>query len=333
MCNEGSITSTLNNIKVLKRFWSTKNGKLTYARIYNIIIKLMYLFINDEKLNRKLYKIKKHADINLKEPKTFSEKVLFLKLYYRNPLITLCADKYYVREYVKACGYEDILKETYGVFRDANELDFSSMPDKFFLKCNHISKYNLYVENKEKVDIVYLRKLYKILLKRNYYFAVREWSYKNISPLIICEECIMDSQGNLPIDYKFYCFGGEPKYFMISYGEYNHESKNHKFDMNFNSIDLKFKSKSNIDYKIIKKPINFDKMIEIARTLSKPFPHVRVDLYDIEGKIYFGELTFYSNGGFINVSSHEMDLTIGSWINLENYAKDMIKLPNDSLYK
>jgi len=137
MSNNGSITGTLNSIEILKSFWNTKIGKLIYARSYNAIIKLMYLSINDEKLNKKLYKIKKHIDINLENPKTFSEKVIFLKLYYRNPLLTLCADKYYVREYVKACGFEDILKETYGVYRDVNKLDFSSMPNKFFLKCNH----------------------------------------------------------------------------------------------------------------------------------------------------------------------------------------------------
>jgi len=186
----------------------------------------------------------------------------------------------------------------------------------------------MFVENKEEVDVPFLKKLYKILLKRNYYYAVREWCYKDISPLIICEECLIDDKGNLPIDYKFYCFSGEPKYFMVSSGEYEQRERNHKFDMDFNSIDLKFKTESNISAEEVIKPINFDKMVEIVKVLCKPFPHVRVDLYNINGKIYFGELTFYSSGGFINVNSPEMDLLISSWIKLQDYSKDMIKQIN-----
>lgn len=124
-------------------------------------------------------------------------------------------------------------------------------------------------------------------------------------------------------DYKFYCFDVEPKYLMVSFGEFSNNVKNIKLDMEWNSIDSNFKKEPALEVKNIRKPENFERMIEVAKILSKGFPHVRVDLYNIEGRIVFGEMTFFSNGGFVNVYSEEMDRKIGSWIDLEKYHDDI----------
>jgi hypothetical protein len=282
--------------------------------------RILALFLDDKIFNKILYKRKYKKELDLYNPKTFSEKVIYLKIFYRNPLLTLCSDKYSVRQYVELCGYPEILKKLYGIYRKVDEIDISELPERFFVRCNHVSGGNYIVNQNEKIDYKQIWSHLNILLKTNYYYYFREWGYKNIFPCIICEELLLDSKGNLPVDYKFYCFSGEPKYLMVSYGEFEHKVRNHKFDMDFNSIDHFFKKETALDAKEIKKPDNFDKMVEIVRTLCHPFPHVRVDLYNIDGRIIFGELTFYSGGGFINVYSYEMDLEIGSWINLEKYG-------------
>ena len=161
-------------------------------------------------------------------------------------------------------------------------------------------------------------------MKINYYNVGREYQYNHIRPLLICEKCLRDKNGNLPVDYKFYCFNGEPKYFMVSYGEFEHKVRNHKFDMNCQSVDYHFKKKPTLEEKDVVFPDNIQEMFSVVRKLCKPFPHVRVDLYNVDGQILFGELTFSTNGGVINVSDPNYDKEIGSWIKLEDYADDMI---------
>jgi hypothetical protein len=297
--------------------------KRTRLRIKILSVKLKKLLISDYKQAERSYERKKGVKPDLKNPKTYSEKLLYLKLHYRNPLQTLCADKYYVAEYVRACGYEYILKKNYAVYNDARDIDFKLLPDKFFMRCNHLSGFN-YLVDKNTIDQTHTKKLFSILLKENYYAGGREWPYKNIKPRVICEEILANKDGTPLVDYKFYCFSGEPKYFMVSLGEYEHEVKNHKFDMQFNSIDKFFKKKPAIDASDIKLPDNIDEMVAIVKKLCKPFPHVRVDLYNIDGRIVFGELTFFSSGGIVNVDSSEYDAKIASWIDLNRYKNDMV---------
>lgn len=263
----------------------------------------------------------KKPDLN--NPKTYSEKLLFLKEHYRNPLQTLCADKYYASEYVKACGYDSILRKIYKVYHNPNEIKFDDLPDKFFIRCNNRSGLNFCVD-KNNVEEKTIHKLFSVALKYNYYYSNLEWPYKNIEPCVICEEVLENKDKSALVDYKFYCFDGKPEYFMVSYGEYEHEVRNLKYDMSGNNIDYMFKKEPNIKESEIKLPDNLDEMIEIVNVLCKPFPHVRVDLYNIDGKIYFGELTFYSNAGIIGVYSKEYDLKLGSLIDLDKYRNDYI---------
>lgn len=291
------------------------------ARIY---YKLRMFLVSDRQHCVRYFKKEKGYSPNLKVPETLSEKLLYLMLHYRNPLERLCADKYYVQEYVRACGLEHILKPILKVYKSASDINFDELPEEFFIKCNHLSGNNMVVKKSDNPDYAYIRGFYNEVMKMDYYTRGREYQYHGIRPLILCERCLRDSQGQMPVDYKFYCFDGEPKYFMISKGEYEHHVRNHKFDMNCNSVDYHFKKKPTLEEKDAIIPDNIEEMFSVVKKLCKPFPHVRVDLYNIDGKIYFGELTFTTNGGVINVADPAYDKEIGSWIRLENYTNDMI---------
>lgn len=293
------------------------------ARWYRNV--MMYIIPDKKYLSNKFVKAN-GVRPNLENPQLFSEKLLYLMLHYRNPLATICSDKYYVNEYLKSLNLDSIIRPIFGVYKNVGEIDFEELPDEFFIKCNHVSGNNMIINKKNNLDIAYLDEFYSEVMKLDYYTSGREFQYHNIRPLIICEPCLRDQNGNLPIDYKFYCFGGRLKYFMVSCGEFEHKIRNHKFDRALNSVDHYFKKESTLSEEEARKmiPYNINDMFRIADKLSKPFPHVRVDLYNLDGKIYFGELTFSSNGGIVSIYNEEYDKEIGSWINLKDYKRDFI---------
>ncbi len=285
--------------------------------------KIEHFFVSDLAYAKKRYQKWRGEPLNLENPKNFSEKLQYLKLYYRNPLMRLCSDKFYAREYVKACGYEHILKKIYGVYNDVCEVDTVKLPKEFFIRWNHMSGGNFKIKDgKISEETKSLLRVYK---KINWYYMGREWQYDQIQPKLICEEVLQNSDGSSPCDYKIYCFGGKAKYYMVSYGEFEHEHINHKFKPDGTSIDKLFKDKETIAAADVRIPDNMQEMIEIAEHLAKPFPHVRVDFYNIDGRIVFGELTFVSNGGFVNIGNKDFDDEIGSWIHLEDFSQDMVK--------
>lgn len=292
--------------------------------VRNKLYDLKYIMESDEHYNKRLFKKEFGKEADFVNPQTFSEKLLFLKMHYNNLLQNACSDKFTVTEYIKQCGYPEILKTIYAVYLDPDQIDLNKLPERFFIQCSHTQGFNYVVTKDDEKKIDYIKKMYKVILKRNHYKNLRENCYKNIVPRIICSEYLEEPGRETLTDYKFYCFAGEMKYFMVSYGEFNHAVKNHKFDPQWNSIDHLFKKKQAVAPENIQKPENFSKMVEIAEKLSRPFPHARVDLYNIAGRIVFGEITFYSAGGFVHVASDEMDREIGSWINIENFNEYMV---------
>ena len=285
--------------------------------------KIKHIFVSDLDYAKKRYYKWRGEPLNLDNPTYFAEKLQYLKLYYRNPLMKICADKLYAREYVKACGYPHVLKKIYAVYNDVSEIDTNKLPKSFFIRWNHMSGGNFKIT--DGVIPEETKDLLTVFKKINWYHNGREWQYDNIIPKLICEEVLKNSDGSPLADYKFYCFGGEVKYYMVSYGEYEHEHVNHKFAPDGTSIDKYFKKKESIAASDVKIPENIQEMIQIAERLSKPFPHVRVDFYNIDGRIVFGEMTFFSDSGFVNINSKEFDREIGSWIHLEDYEQDMVK--------
>lgn len=300
----------------------------------NTLVKKLYLLANrikvsllrglsDEKFAKMKYKANTGKSLNLENPITFNEKLWWLKLNNRDPLLTICSDKFKVREYVKKCGLGHILTKLYGVYDNADDIIFDELPDRVFIKTNHGSGTNIIWDRNNPFDKEKFRKRFNKALKQNYYWQSREWNYKNIEPKIIVEEFLEDTNNNSLIDYRFFCFGGKVKILSVDLGICAPDGSHSAFpvkniyDTNFNYLDVKIERK-NFDKSLVKKPKNFEKMIEYAEILSKPFPHCRVDLYNIDGKIYFGELTFYHGGCCQKITPAKWDRQMGDWIDLNS---------------
>lgn len=276
----------------------------------------LYNNMDDKKFIEKMFKATMDYPLNLENPKSFNEKLQWLKLYDRNPLYTKLVDKYKVREYISEKIGEDYLIPLLGVWDDPEDIDFDSLPNKFVLKCNHNSGLGMCIcTDKSKIDIKKVKNELKSGLAQNYYLNGREWPYKNVSRKIICEKYMTDETGKNLRDYKFYCFDGKPKIVGI-YQDRNSdkETTGDFFDMNFEWVDLRFGMPNALNKP--QKPQKFQEMIKIAEILSEGMPEVRVDLYISNNKIYFGELTFFDGGGFDKIEPLEWDYKLGSWIKL-----------------
>lgn len=284
--------------------------------------------LSDEEFATKKYKINTGKKLNLNNPTTFDEKLWWLKYHNRDPLLTRCTDKYLVRTYVKECGLEHILNPIYGVYNDPEEIEFNNLPeDRVFFKCNHASGMNAIFDKNKKTDLIKFKKKFKKYLKQNYYFRSREWNYKDIIPKIICEKMLPEDIKNI-YDYRFFCFDGVVKLVLVdtdvcaSDGRHHTNSKRCIFDRNFKRVNLKM-NKESVKHDI-PKPDNFDEMVKYAEILSTPFVHCRVDLYNIKGKIYFSEITFFNNAGYNIMEPQEWEYTMGNWIDL-NSEKIILK--------
>lgn len=275
----------------------------------NILLYLMnknfFKWIPDEKYITIKYKIEMNQKLNLKEPKTFNEKLQWLKLYDRKPEYTKMVDKYEAKKYVADIIGEEYIIPTLGVWDKFEDIDFTKLPNQFVLKPTHDSGNVFICKNKDEIDYKKLKKTVQKWLKRNYYLVHREWPYKNVKPRIIAEEYMEDQIGEL-IDYKVYAFNGQCDYVMVCFDRIKRETKFIYYDRNWN-IKKEF-SKDGIKYGDtikIEKPKNLDKMFEFAEILSKNIPFVRVDFYESNGNLYFGELTFYPSAGFDNTRTKD----------------------------
>lgn len=269
-----------------------------------------------EYLEKKFYAMLGYS-LDLSNPQTFNEKLQWLKLHDRKPEYTMMVDKYKVREYIKEKLGGEYLIPLLGVWDKAEDINFDKLPNRFVLKCNHNSGLGMYIcKDKSKLTENQIKAIRKNLakgLQQDYYLTGREWPYKNVPRKIIAEKYMEDETGQLR-DYKFYCFNGEPKIIMINSDREIGKTKADYFDMDFNWLDLKW----GYEHALVKpsKPINFEKMKELAVILSKDVPELRVDFYEVNNKIYFGELTFFDGSGFDKIEPKEWDEKLGDWITL-----------------
>lgn len=273
-----------------------------------------YLFFLPDKIYLKIkFRLKMGKKLDLNNPQTFNEKIQWLKLYDRKDNYTMMADKYKVREYIKEKIGEEYLIPLLGVYDKFEDIDFSALPNKFVIKPNHTSGDIYIYTDTKKLDKIKLKKMINKWLKRDYYKIHREWPYKNIERKIVIEQFMEDNKEKDLKDYKFYCFNGVPKYIVVISDRFTdfHETY---FDDKWNLLDLTEGGKP-IDKKQ-KKPKNYDKMIEFSKILSKDIPCLRVDWYEVNGKLYFGELTFYSNSGYEKFDPESYNLKMGKLIDL-----------------
>lgn len=273
----------------------------------------------DELYLKLLFRLRMGYKLNLDNPQTFCEKLQWLKLHNRKPEYTQMVDKYDAKRYVADIIGEEYIIPTIGVWDRVEDIDFDKLPNQFVLKCTHDSGGIVICKDKSQLDIAATKKLLRRGLKKNYYWQNREWPYKNITPRIICEQYMVDESGYELKDYKWFCFDGVAKALFIATdrGVKGEETKFDFYDTEFNH--LPFTNGHPNASKEIKKPAGFEQMKQLASQLSKGQPHLRVDFYDINGKIYFGELTFYHWSGTMPFDPMEWDYTFGSWINLERF--------------
>lgn len=270
-------------------------------------LKLMYFF----KMNRKL---------NLDSPQRFTEKLQWLKLYDHNPKYPALVDKYEVKSYIAQLIGEGYLIPTLGVWNNTDEIDWEGLPDRFVLKSTNGGGGTGVVicKNKSTLNIQQANSTLEKSMKSNLYTRLREWPYKDIPPRIIAEEYMEDENGELR-DYKFYCFNGEPKVMLIASDRFSAHNFNY-YDMDFNQLPIHSAvgGKSEMEFK---RPALFEEMIDLSRKLCRGFAHVRVDLYSVNNRIYFGELTLYDSSGYDNLSSDKEDLRWGTWLQLPAFDK------------
>ena len=274
-----------------------------------------YNNLSDEAYLKKKYRAKMGKELDLTTPKTYNEKLNWLKLYYRNPLYPILADKYMVKDYVAHKIGEEYIIPTIGIWDSYDEIDFDKLPNQFVLKCTHDSGGLVICKDKKKFDYQYARKKIVKSLERNYYLIGREWQYNEIPRKIIGEQYLEDAFTNELRDYKFFCFNGVVKAMFIAT---DRQSKNPTtfdfFDDKFNHLAIK-QGHPNANT-ALEKPINFELMKQLAEILSSDIPHVRVDFYEVDGKVYFGEMTFFHFDGTTPFDPPMWDEVFGEWIDL-----------------
>lgn len=283
-------------------------------RIYRKICYLFGRIIPDKLYIKMMYQVKLGCKCNLKKPETFNEKLNWLKLYDRRDIYTKMADKYEVRAYVKEMLGDDYLIPLLGVWDRVEDIDLNILPNQFVLKCTHDSASVVICKNKLTFNWEEAAQRLKKALSINYYYESREWPYKNIKPRVIAECYMVDESNEELKDYKIYNFNGEPRLIQVDFGRFTHHERN-LYSTDWEYIDEEIEYPQNPAVKI-EKPENLDEMIRLAEMISKGIPSVRTDFYSINGKTYFGEITFYQEGGFARFASKEYEKELGSLINL-----------------
>lgn len=263
--------------------------------------------------------------LHLKHPVSFNEKLQWLKLYDHKPEYTTMVDKYAVKQYVaaKIGGGEEYIIPTLGVWEHFDDIDFDKLPDKFVLKCTHDSGGLVICRDKSKFDKEAARKKLEKCLKRNYFLYGREWPYKNVPPRIIAEKYMVDESGVELKDYKIFCFHGVPKIIEVDFNRFVGHKRN-LYTTSWELIDLEICYPSDENFKIAK-PEHLEKLLQLATVLSQDIPHIRTDFYVINGKIYFGELTFCHGSGFEKFIPEEWDKIFGDWLKLPEKYKNPLK--------
>jgi hypothetical protein len=248
---------------------------------------------------------------NLKNPTTFSEKIIYKELYDRRPILTQVADKIKVRDYVKSRIGSNYLTEVYQIAQTPEEINWDRLPPSFVVKTNHGSGWNIFAHDKNKLDIKATVSLLSTWINTNYYDHSREWCYKNIPRLVFVEEMLQDDQGKIPTDWKFFVFSGKARFLQVNINRFENNQCNF-YDRNLDQLKVRYLSRDNFLSDLVF-PSNIDEMFDLAERLGEGFDFIRVDLYNVNGRIIFGELTNYPFAGIVPFEPREFDKQFGEY--------------------
>ncbi len=267
-------------------------------------------FIPDKQMLQLQYRIKTGRKLNLKSPKRYTEKIQWYKLYYRNDLMPICVDKYRVREFIESKGLANNLVKLYAVYDKPEEINLNNLPDKFILKTSNGSGTNIICRDKRQINEIDIQKTVKSFLQQTSSSAGREWVYKKNTPKIIVEELLEDPEtlDGAINDYKFLCFNGKPEYIVLDVERFT-EHKRNIYDIEWHNLHIASDCPCATSNYL--PPKNLKEMLRVAEILCQDFPAVRVDLYSIQGKVYFGELTFFPWSGYVIYTPDSFDYEMG----------------------
>lgn len=278
-----------------------------------------FKWVNDKLYLKIMFKYYLGHTLNLDNPTSYNEKLQWIKLYDRNPIYVKYVDKVAVRDFIANTLGDEYLIPLIGVWETPDEIDFATLPRQFVLKCNHNSGTGMCIcKDKFSISEEKVKEDLHKGLKEDYFYFGREWPYKFVKRKIICEQFMVDESGTELKDYKVMCFNGEPKLIELHMGRFTDHQTQDFYDTNWNKTDITQGGISvyGTSTSDVPKPDTLDKMLEFSRILSKNIPHVRIDWYSINGRLYFGEMTFFDGSGFDPYDRYEDDLLLGSWINL-----------------
>ncbi|MBQ5982164.1 MAG: glycosyl transferase [Prevotella sp.] len=285
-----------------------------YNRIQLRLLRYLAPFLGDESYVKLYYLFHMLKPLDLENPQTYNEKLQWLKLHDKRPEYTQMVDKIAAKEYVASIIGDEYIIPTIAIYEKPEDIDFDQLPNQFVLKVTHDSGGIVVCKNKQVINKKEVIKKMEWGLKRTYYKLNREYPYKDVPRRIIAEQYMEDESGYELKDYKIFCFDGKPKLLFVATDRQIHKTKFDFFDLEWNHLPFTNGHPNNPEP--ILKPKNFEKMLEIAAKLSKGIPHVRVDLYNINGKIYFGEMTFFHWSGIVPFVPEEWDYKIGDMLNL-----------------
>ena len=309
---EGMLTPRMKLSKALHR-----NEDLFFAIKYLRLRFIMWFYrkMDDFTYIEQQYRSRIGKALHLDPPILYNEKVQYRKLYDRDPRMKKLSDKAEVREYVKERIGEKFLAKLYGIYDTVEEIPFEQFPNRFVIKLTNGSGFNCICREKTPQEIRRIKKRFRQWLKLDFYMLGREWAYKDVKNRIICEEYLEDVGGNGLNDYKVFCFGGEPKLIQVDFDRFSNHRRN-LYTPEWKFINERVAYENDPDANLPKPP-NLSEMLECARKLSEGFAHVRVDFYDIDGRIVFGEMTFYHGAGYLRFEHEAFEKKLGDYWELE----------------
>lgn len=302
-----------NYLKMIQKIVHNKSMIFSYASASGVLN-----FLSDTTYLKMMYRVNMGKSLNLDSPQTFNEKLQWLKIHDRNPLYTSLVDKYEVKQYVADRIGEKYIIPTLGIWSHFDDIDFSALSNRFVLKCTHDSGGIVICKDKEKLNKKVAKNLLEKCLKRNYYWYGREWPYKNVHPKIIAEKFISDKENidTKLTDYKFFCFNGKVNNVMVCLDRDSGATKFYFFSPDWKLMRINKRGKAApLDF-TLPKPECLDEMVFVAEKLAKGLPFVRIDLYQSNKMVYFGEITFFPDSGFDSNILQETDLEWGRMIKL-----------------